>query len=388
MKLAETAEDRRFRDEAREWLTAHVPREPRPADGAAMRDFDIAWQRTQFAGGWAGVAWPHEYGGRGLSLAHQFIWHEEYARAGAPQTGTLFVALSHAGPTLMVRGTDEQRSFHLPRILRGESVWCQGFSEPGAGSDLASLRTRAAPEGDMLVVTGTKIWTSYAQFARYQELLVRTGPSDSRHRGLTWLICDMELPGITVRPIRSMSGLTHFAEVVYERVRVPASCVVGAIGEGWSVAMTTLGFERGTATAAHQIELATKVDALIALARRLPGRQAARVIDEDGVATRLAELRAEAFALRALTALAASRGMRETVPGPHGNIVALYFGELTRRVHAAALDLLGGSALDPEASHRWSRDYLECFKFAIGGGTSEIRRNVIAERVLGLPRGR
>ncbi|AIT80057.1 acyl-CoA dehydrogenase family protein [Novosphingobium pentaromativorans] len=388
MRLIEDPKLDRFRAECRDWLQDNVPTAKRPPDGLALREYDLAWQRTQYEGGWAGVSWPKEYGGRGLSVLEQLIWHEEYARAGAPPSASMFVALSHAGPTLIVQGSDEQKQRYLPKILKGEENWCQGFSEPGAGSDLASLKTRGVVDGDHLVVTGTKIWTSYAEGANRQELLVRTDPEQPRHRGLTWIVCDMDLPGIDIRPITAMSGVTHFAQVFYDEVRIPLANVVGEINKGWAIAMTTLGFERGTGTIAHQIELANGVERLIEVAGETTDPETGRsLLDDDAVAARLAGLRAEVMALRSLTVASVSRGMREEVPGAEGNIPALYFGELTRRVNGAALEILGPAALARDGEHNWPLHYLESFKWAIGGGTSEIRRNVIGERVLGLPRG-
>lgn len=388
MRLIEDPSLDHFRAQCRDWLQDNAPTAKRPPDGLALRDYDLAWQRTQYEGGWAGVSWPKEYGGRGLSVLEQLIWHEEYARAGAPPSASMFVALSHAGPTLIVQGSDEQKQRYLPKILKGEENWCQGFSEPGAGSDLASLKTRGVVDGDHLVVTGTKIWTSYAEGANRQELLVRTDPDEPRHRGLTWIVCDMDLPGIDIRPITAMSGVTHFAQVFYDEVRIPLANVVGAIDKGWAIAMTTLGFERGTGTIAHQIELANGVERLIEIAEATTDPETGRsLLADDAVGAKLASLRAEVMALRSLTVASVSRGMREEVPGAEGNIPALYFGELTRRVHGAALDILGPAALVRDGAHDWPLHYLESFKWAIGGGTSEIRRNVIGERVLGLPRG-
>jgi alkylation response protein AidB-like acyl-CoA dehydrogenase len=371
----------RFRDEARTWLEANRPRGPRPLDGMALRDYDTAWQRAQYEGGWAGIAWPTEVGGRGLSLLQQLIWWEEYARADCPTPGSLFVALTHAGPTVMMQGSTEQKAQHLPAILRGEAVWCQGFSEPQAGSDLASLQTRGVIDGDDLVVSGSKIWTSYAPVADWQELLIRTEPGSVGRRGISWVICDMKSPGLTVRPIKAMSGVTHFSQVFYDEVRIPLANVVGRVNEGWSVAMTTLGFERGTGFVSHQIELTRVVGRLCEMARARRGEGAEMLHAE------LAALRAEVAALRAMTAVSISRGMREATPGAEGNLVALAFGELTRRVHQAALDLLGPAGLERgDGADDWPLHYLEAFKWAIGGGTSDIRRNAIGDRVLGLPK--
>jgi alkylation response protein AidB-like acyl-CoA dehydrogenase len=280
-----------------------------------------------------------------------------------------------------MRGSDAQKAKHLPLILRGEAVWCQGFSEPSAGSDLTSLQTRGVVDGDDLVVTGSKIWTSYGPVADYQELLIRTEPGSVGRKGISWVICDMKSPGLTVRPIKAMSGVTHFSQVFYDEVRIPLGDVVGQLNDGWSVAATTLGFERGTGTVMHQIELARTVERLCELARGKRG-EAAELLSAD-----LAMLRAEVSALRAMTAVSVSRGLREATPGAEGNLVALYYGELTRRVHQAVLDLLAADGLERgEGAEDWPLQYLEAFKWAIGGGTSEIRRNAIADRVLGLPK--
>jgi len=372
-----------FRAECRDWLADNVPREPRPPEGPEMRQFDCAWQQRQHAGGWAGISWPKEYGGRGASVLEQLIWYEEYARAHAPPAGAMFVALSHAGPTLISAASDSQKSFHLPKILKGEAVWCQGFSEPSAGSDLAALRCRATLDGDDLLINGTKIWTSYGPHADYQELLVRTDATAARHKGISWVICDMKLPGIEIRPIKAMSGLTQFAQVFYDNVRIPRANLVGAMNDGWRVAMTTLGFERGTGMIGHQLELSTTVERLVRdFATARPGE---RPVDE-AVAARLAQLRAQAAALRSLTVASISRALHTSVPGPEGNIVALYFGELIRNVYQAALDLRAGEGLERDTAENWPLHYLEAFKWAIGGGTSEIRRHTIGERLLGLPK--
>jgi alkylation response protein AidB-like acyl-CoA dehydrogenase len=388
LDLTFSPEDRLFREQVRDWLDDNVPREPRPRDGAAMRAFDTAWQRRQHDAGWAGIAWPREYGGRGLSLVQQMIWQEEYARAGAPLPGSMFVALNHGGPTLIVRGSEHQKREHLPRILRGESVWCQGFSEPGAGSDLASLRARAVIDGDHLVVNGQKIWTSYADQADFQELLVRTDPAMPRHKGITWVICDMKLPGITVRRIPSMAGYTPFCEVFYDNVRIPLANVVGAIDDGWNVAMSTLSFERGTALICYQVELEQTVEKLVHLARETTGPDGVRkAFAHDDIACRLGQLRAEVAALRSMTYVTISRAQRQDVPGPESTMPAVYFGELLNRAHRLALDILGPVGLARGGvAGSWPFYYLDVFKQVIAGGTSEIRRNIIGERVLGLPR--
>ena len=383
-------EDQRFRLQVRDWLEANKPRTPRPGDAQGQREYDLGWQRTQYEGGWAGIAWPREYGGLGLPLIRQLIWYEEYARAEAPHVGASMVGLNHGGPTLIVRASEEQKAFHLPKILRGEVVWSQGFSEPGSGSDLASLRTKGRVEDGHLVVNGQKIWTSYAHISDYQELLLRTDPDSSRHRGLTWVICDMKTPGITIRPIRNMVGDHHFNEVFYDNVRIPLSNVVGQIGEGWSVAMSTLGFERGTAHARDQIELSLELEKLIAFAKTHPGPDGVRpAIKDDEFAGRLAMLRAEMSALRSLVYTMVSRIEKTGSPGPEGSIVRLYFAETKQRMTRLASDLLGVAAVERRRVDGLSSlDYLNSLRFTISAGTAEIQRNIIGERILGLPRGK
>lgn len=387
MELRFSKEDDDFRDEVRTWLIENAPNEPRPRSGRAMREFDLEWQRRQWEGGWAGISWPVEYGGRGLSLVRQLIWYEEYAKLGLPAIDSRFVGLSHAGPTLIVHGTAEQQAFHLPRILKGEVVWCQGFSEPGAGSDLASVRTRAAVDGDQLVVNGQKIWTSFADVADYQELLVRTNSEVPKHKGLTWVICDMSSPGIDVRPIRTMDGGQELCEVYYDEVRVPLENVVGGIDRGWGVAIATLSFERGTAFMLNQVQLADTLERLIEAARSRRGWLGRVVLDGDAE-TDLAELRAEVAALKALTYMSVSRNARSEMPGPEGSMLKLQWAELNKRVHRLAVEILGPEslALDAGTSGEWTQGFLHSFSASIGGGTSEIMRNIIAERVLGLPR--
>ena len=279
MDVTFTEEDRSFRAQAREWLSRNVPREPPPDDGQALRAFDLAWQATQFEGGWAGISWPVEYGGRGLSLLQQMIWHEEYARAGAPDVGTSFVGLNDAGPTLMVHGNEDQKRRHLSRILEGRSIWAQGYSEPNAGSDLASLQTRGTLDGNEMVITGEKIWTSYADIADHQELLVRTDPDAPKHKGITWIICDLSPRprGLTVEPIRMLSGIDRLCRVIYDEVRIPLSNVVGRVNDGWNVVSSSLYLKRGTGRIADQVALARTVDDLVTLATGTEGSHGAKV---------------------------------------------------------------------------------------------------------------
>jgi alkylation response protein AidB-like acyl-CoA dehydrogenase len=391
MDLDLTDSDHAFRDEVRTWLGENRPRERQPHRGPAMREFDAAWQRKQYDGGWAGITWPTDYGGRGLSLIQQMIWFEEYAWADAPDIGVNFVGINHAGPTLIARASDEVKSFHLPRILRGDSIWCQGFSEPGAGSDLAGVSTRAEIDGDHLVVNGQKIWTSYAEHADYQELLVRTSRGEKRQQGITWVICDMHTPGITIRPIDTMTGPAHFCEVFYDDVHIPLDNVIGEIDDGWSVAMSTLSFERGTGFMRDQVDLVRRVDRLVDLARETSDARGRRRIDDGAIAARVAMVRAETQAMSAMTLAAITRNARTPQPGPESSMLRYFFSTLQQRVARLALDILGVDGLEMTElgdADAWSASYLRTYAATIAAGTKDIQRNIIGERVLGLPRGR
>jgi alkylation response protein AidB-like acyl-CoA dehydrogenase len=382
MNLDFSLAEREFRDEVRSWLHENVPKEPSPPEGPEMRAFDTAWQRKQYDGGWAGIAWPKEYGGCGLSTVEQLIWFEELAKADAPEVGTMFVGLNHCGPTLIANASEHQKAFHLPKILKGDVVWCQGFSEPGAGSDLAGLSTRAEIDGDELVVNGSKIWTSYAHLAEYQELLVRTDPNSAKHAGISWVICDMRSPGITIRPVPLSNGQHHFNQVFYDDVRIPIENVVGEINQGWTVAMSTLSFERGTAFTLTQVMLAKWIDDLIDRAknRSINGKLA---FADSEIGRRLTKLRAEAAALRAMTYMVVSRNMRRAQPGPDGSMLKILISRLRMEANAIALDLIGADAIAMNAD---TGGFLRGLAYRVGGGTDEIQHNIVAQRVLGLPR--
>ncbi|CAN7619038.1 acyl-CoA dehydrogenase family protein [Phenylobacterium sp. LjRoot225] len=372
-----TASIAEFRQQARTWLEANVPTEPPPEDGPASRDFVLGWQKKQAEGGWAGVAWPKELGGRGLSVLEQIVWFEEYARAGAPTPlNASFVGLNHAGPTLMACGTEAQKAYYLPKILNGEHIWCQGFSEPGAGSDLASLKTRGEVQGDTVVINGQKTWSSFADIGDVQELLIRTDPTAKISQALSWVICPMDTPGITVRPIRTMAGVLKYCEVFYDDVRIPLSNVVGGLNNGWATAMSTLSFERGTAALALLIGVTLKVEKLLADCPK----------DRPQMLARLAKLRAEGASIRAMNYRFALDS-EQSVPDASGSMIRVAFAEFSQRVSAAAIDLYGLDAPETVGAHGWAHDYLDAFSETIAGGTAEIQRNIIAERVLGLPKG-
>ncbi len=385
MDLHFSREDMIFRDQARTWLRDNVIRERRPHSGEAMRSFDLAWQRKQFEGGWAGVSWPVQYGGLGLSLTRQLIWHEEYARADAPDNHLCFVALNHAGPTLIASGSEDQKRFHLPKILRGDVIWCQGFSEPNSGSDLASLRTQARIEGDHLVVNGSKIWTSHGHLSDWQELLVRTDPAAPKHKGISWVICDMKSPGITLRPIEIMTSpnQVHFVQCFYDEVRIPLGNVVGRINDGWNVAMSTLGFERGTAQIRDQIRYSYLVEKMIREAQERFGSESP--LSNDEIGARLAQLRADMAAARAMTYMVMSRA-QAGIQDSQSSLMRAMVGETQQRARRLAFDILGPYALENPEEDDWVYFYLRSFSITIAAGTAQIQRNIIGERVLGLPR--
>lgn len=366
-----------FRDEVRTWLGANVPSEPRPDDGPELREFDVEWQRRQYEGGWAGIDWPAEYGGRGLSLVEQVIWYEEVCRARAPENSILAAGLNQIGHTLMLNATHDQKATYLPSILRGEVVWCQGFSEPNAGSDLASLQTKGVIDGDSLVVTGSKIWTTYGPFADMQGLLLRTDPDLPRHKGLTWVICDLRSPGIEVRPIRTIDGRSEFSEVFYDEVCIPLTNVVGQLNGGWAVALSTLATERGPAFLDAKLAMLRVIEDITEMAAEN------NLLSSEDIATRLAEARAAALAVRSLAYLSVSNGVSEHESAAMGSAVAVFQNELRQEISRLALDVSGEQAL---VAGPWVERWEKSFCATIAGGTSEIQRSITGERALGLPR--
>lgn len=393
MDLRYSAAEDQFRDELRAWLVTTLPTlgaAPPADDWPARRAFDSRWQRLLFDAGYAGVDWPTEGGGRGASPVEQLIFKEECERAGAPYVGVNFVGLLHAGPTIIAEGTAAQKERYLPAILRGDDVWCQGFSEPDAGSDLASLRTRAARDGDEYVVTGSKIWTSHAEVADHCEMLVRTG--EEGRRGITWLIVPMDSDGIEIRPLRTIAGSDEFAELFLDEVRVPVANRVGEENDGWRVTMVTLSFERGTAFVGDLLESMRLLDAVYSLARRLG------LLDDAGLRRRLGHLTAAFDALWALTKRNVSEAAETGVPGIGGSVFKLSYSEQAQALSDLAMEVLDRGALcaDPllgpdgvglgndEQLHTWFKS----ISLTIAAGTSQVQRNIVAERILGLPKVR
>ncbi|MFC9313612.1 acyl-CoA dehydrogenase family protein [Streptomyces nigra] len=377
MDLTHTPEEDDFRARLRAWLAEVLPTlppPPSPDDWPGRRAYDLGWQRRLHDAGYGDVHW-------GTSPTVRLIFLEETERAGAPYVGASFVGLLHAGPTIAAEGTEAQRERWLPPILRGDEVWCQGFSEPGAGSDLAALRTRAHRDGDHYVVNGSKIWTSHAEVADWCELLVRTDPGAPRHRGISWLAMRMDAPGVTVRPLRTLAGSTEFAEVFLDDVRVPVAHRVGAENDGWRVTMVTLSFERGTAFVGEVVACHRVLRELAAEARR-NGRW-----DDPALRRALGRLHAEFRALWRLTQWNVGEAEQGGgVPGVTGSVLKLAYSHARQRLYDTAADVLGTEALDLDRP--WVLDRLSSLSYTIAAGTSQIQRNIVAERILGLPKGR
>ncbi len=382
--LRDSDEEAAFRSELRDWLTAHAPGEDTIGAGGRLELADArVWSRALHDAGYAGLTWPVEYGGAGRSPTYQAILLEELARAEAPPHLNV-IGLGMAGPTIMAHGTEEQKRRYLEPILSADEVWCQGFSEPGAGSDLAALRTSARRDGDRFVVDGQKVWSSYAHVADLCILLARSDPASTRHDGLTYLIADMHAPGVEVRPLRQITGDAEFNEIFLSGVEVPVENVLGEIGGGWEVAMTTLLHERGTLGIALQAQLEIAVRRLVELARD----RGATPVQRDAVAREWIELQA----LRYTNARTLTRIEETGIPGPEASIAKLVWSEASQRVTKLGLELLGRDA--PLAGTNapyggwWQHQQLRSRGNTIEAGTSEILRSIVAERVLGLPRSR
>jgi alkylation response protein AidB-like acyl-CoA dehydrogenase len=393
MDFALSPEETRFRDEVRGWLHDNLDDGVREvSSGAAEIERRREWQRRVHEAGYAGLTWPREMGGRGGTLMQEVILNQEMAAAQAPPMLNV-IGLYMAGPTILAHGTPEQKARYLPPLLRADEIWCQGFSEPNSGSDLASLRTRAEIAGDEFVVSGQKVWTSFAHVARWCILLTRTDAAESAHAGLTYLIVDMRSPGIEVRPLRQITGDAEFNEMYFTEVRVPRANLLGEVGGGWRVAMTTLMHERATLGVGLQVQLRIALDELRALSRATLVDGLPRSADPL-VRQRIAQLVIEVEAMRLNGLRGLTRMLQGEQPGPEGSVNKLMWSELNQRIAETALDLLGpyGTLAEGEEraprGGRWSYGYLRSRANSIEGGTSEVLRNILAERVLGLPRGR
>jgi alkylation response protein AidB-like acyl-CoA dehydrogenase len=396
MDFRDTPDEVEFRGRVRAWLDENTPPgwgEPRHEEGdeATRVAFARDWSRRLHEAGFVGITWPAEYGGLGGPLPHQLIALEEFGRSGAPEHINV-IGIGMAGPTILAHGTEEQKRRYLRPILTGEEVWCQGFSEPGAGSDLAALSTRAEPTGGGYAITGQKVWSSFAHIADYCILLARTGTKGPKHQGLTYFILPMHSAGVEVRPLRQMTGDAEFSEIFLDGVQVPAENVVGEVGNGWAVAITTLMNERASLGIVVTVRLEVALRRLVELARD-SRRDGGRAADDPMVRDRVAELWCELQALRFTNYRAFSQFVTGGVPGPEGSTAKLVWSEANQRLTKLALEIEGPYALLAGGPHAvqgglWQRLQLRSRGNSLEGGTSEILRGIIAERILSLPKSR
>jgi alkylation response protein AidB-like acyl-CoA dehydrogenase len=389
-----TPQEEAFRHELRAWLEANPLEGYDPAtflhlDQDARFALQLAWQKQLHRAGWVGIHWPQAYGGRGATVMEQTIYRQEMVRARMPEIAN-FMGTRIAGPTLIHWGTEAQKQRYIPTILNGEEIWCQGYSEPGAGSDIAALQTRAVQEGDDFVINGQKVWTSYAQYARYCLLLARTDPTAPKHKGISCFIVDMQTPGITIRPLQQINGDAEFNEVFFDNVRVPKANLIGDKNQGWQVAMTTLMFERVTFDVLSPVEAV--IQQLIDVVKR--GAIETSVLGGDAtVRQQVARFYIELQAVKYTSLRQLTRQLRGEPPGPESSLVKLAASELNQRVVLFATALLGPASQVVSRNVQgingsyWMHCALSTHLYTIAGGTSEIQRNILGERVLGLPKG-
>lgn len=397
MHLRYTPEEERFRDEVRAWLAANLPEDWEKTANVDSENADEwmaflkGWQRKLYDSGWAGISWPKEYGGRGATINEQLIFTEEMARAKAPNLMNVSIGIELVGPAIIHHGTEEQKRRYLAKILSAEEIWSQGFSEPGAGSDLASLQTRAVIEEDQFVVTGQKVWTSWAEYSDFCILLARTDPDAPKHKGISFLLVDMKSPGITIRPTVQITGEAEFSEVFFDGVRVPRENLVGELNQGWTVAMTVLMHERGTSAIGYQIRLRSELDELIELSKSFD-RDGRRASEDPLMRQKLAQAFIEVEILKYNIYRSATQIMRNGKPGPESSIIKLFWSEMDRRQKETGMEMLGLYSQLVKGSKwavdhgKWPRAFLWSRAGTIYAGSSEIQRNIIAERVLGMPR--
>jgi alkylation response protein AidB-like acyl-CoA dehydrogenase len=392
-----TPEQNKFREDVRTWLAANIPHGwearamgssdvPRPEAYDAMR----AWQRTLYDAGFIGLTWPKEYGGRGLTFLEEMILHEEMALAKAPPILNI-LGIGMAGPTIIAYGTEEQKQRYPAKILSCEEIWCQGYSEPNAGSDLASLQTRAVKDGEHWVVNGQKVWTSFAHIADYMMLLARTDPEAPRHKGITYFLLDMKLPGVTVKPLKQLTGDSEFNEVFFDSVRVHESQVLGGVNNGWAVGMTTLMYERLALGFGLQVRLRIALDSLVELARKMD-KHGRSVVKEPVIRQKIAQLWIDTESLKYTGARAITKLLKGEMPGPEASAGKMGWVETHQKLQELAMEiegpysqLLRGSDWAVDGG-LWQYTFLRSRANSIEGGTTEIQKNIIGERVLGLPR--
>ena len=397
MDLTLTPEQQSFRDEVRAWLEANMPRDlaarvmassdiPRPEAYGLLRE----WQKKLHRAGFIGLTWPKEYGGRGLTFVEEMILHAEMALAKAPPVLNI-LGVGMAGPTIIAYGTEEQKRRYPPKILSCEEIWCQGYSEPNAGSDLAALQTRAVRDGEYYVINGQKVWTSLAHVADWMMLLARTDPGAPKHKGITYFLLDMHLPGVTVKPLRQITGDEEFNEVFFDNVRVHESHVLGSVNNGWAVGMATLMYERLALGFGLQVRLRIALDGLIEMARRVE-KSGARITKDPVMRQRIAQLWIDTECLKYTGARAITRLLKGEMPGPEASTGKMGWVDTHQRLQELATEIQGpysqlmkGTQWAVEGG-LWQYTFLRSRANSIEGGTTEIQKNIIGERVLGLPK--
>jgi alkylation response protein AidB-like acyl-CoA dehydrogenase len=391
-----TSDQQAFRERVRTWLATNIPREwktlgttevPRPEAYAFLRK----WQATLARAGFIGLTWPKEYGGQGLSFIEEMILHEEMALAKAPPVLNI-LGVGMAGPTIVAYGTEEQKKRYPAKILSCEEIWCQGYSEPNSGSDLASLQTRAVKDGEHWVINGQKVWTSLAHIADWMMLLARTDPEAPRHKGITYFLLDMKSPGVTVKPLTQITGDAEFNEVFFDNVRVHESQVLGGVNNGWAVGLTTLMYERLALGFGLQVRLRISVDQVVDLARRME-KQGRALAKDPVMRQKLAQLWIDTECLKYTGARAITKLLRGELPGPEASTGKMVWVETHQRLQELAMEILGPYATLSRGSDVavdggvWQYSFLRSRANSIEGGTTEIQKNIIGERVLGLPKG-
>jgi alkylation response protein AidB-like acyl-CoA dehydrogenase len=391
-----TPDQQAFRERVRTWLTANIPagwKTTTTTEVPRAEAFELArrWQRTLFDGGFIGLTWPREYGGQGLTFVEEMILHEEMALQKAPPILNI-LGVGMAGPTIIAYGNEAQKRRYPARILSCEEIWCQGYSEPNSGSDLASLQTRAVKDGNSWVIDGQKVWTSLAHVADWMMLLARTEPDAPKHKGITYFLLDMHSPGVTVKPLKQITGDAEFNEVFFDNVRVPDSQVLGGVNNGWTVGITTLMYERLALGFGLQVRLRIALEALIEMGRRV--EKTGRAVTTDPVMRqKLAQLWIDTEALKYTGARAVTRLLRGELPGPEASAGKMGWVDTHQRLQELAMEIQGPYAQLTKGSERaidagvWQYGFLRSRANSIEGGTTEIQKNIIGERVLGLPKG-
>jgi alkylation response protein AidB-like acyl-CoA dehydrogenase len=387
-----------FRERVRSWLEQSIPRDwvrratgssevPRPEAYQLLRE----WQRRLYDAGFIGLTWPKKYGGQGLTFVEEMILHQEMAFLKAPPILNV-LGVGMAGPTIVAYGTEEQKRRYPARILSAEEIWCQGYSEPNAGSDLASLQTRAVRDGDHWIINGQKVWTSLAHIADWMMLLARTDPDAPKHKGITYFLLDMKLPGVTVKPLRQITGDAEFNEVFFDNVRVHESQVLGGVNNGWPVGLTTLMYERLALGFGLQVRLRIALDGLVDMARHV--EKGGRPTTKDAILRqKIAQLWIETESLKYTGARAVTKLLRGELPGPEASAGKMVWVDVHQRLQELAMDIQGPYAQLVAGSDRtiengvWQYSFLRSRANSIEGGTTEIQKNIIGERVLGLPKG-